>query len=129
MSGNTFRKRVKPENRVKSSGRSGRTIFSWIEEKLDVTKLLGEGVPVHLVPPVGFLALLALMYIWSNHRAENMVRKIEKAQQEVEDLRADVLTLEAAYMLGSMQSELAKKVADRGIKELEQPPIKIEIEE
>lgn len=92
-----------------------------------MTKILGEGVPVQLVPPVGFIVMLALIYIWSNHRAENMVRKIEKAQQEVEDLRADVTTLEAEYMLSSMQSELAKKVESQGIIELEQPPIKIEV--
>ncbi|HAH36675.1 MAG TPA: hypothetical protein DEQ87_19445 [Algoriphagus sp.] len=126
MSQNTFRKKLKSGNKPKSSG-SGKTIFSWIEEKLDVTKILGEGVPVQLVPPVGFIVMLALIYIWSNHRAENMVRKIEKAQQEVEDLRADVTTLEAEYMLSSMQSELAKKVESQGIIELEQPPIKIEV--
>lgn len=103
-------------------------MFSWMEEKLDITGILGEGVPVQLVPPVGFVALLALIYIWSNHRAENMVRKIEKAQTEVEDLRADVTTLEAEYMLSSMQSEVAKRVAAQGIFELNQPPIKIEVE-
>jgi hypothetical protein len=56
-----------------------------------------------------------------------MVRKIEKAQQELEDLRADVTTLEAEYMLSSMQSEVAKRVAAQGLEELNQPPIKIEV--
>ncbi|SHO61486.1 FtsL-like putative cell division protein [Algoriphagus zhangzhouensis] len=128
MSQNTFKKKLKSGNKPKSTG-PRKTIFSWIEEKLDITKVLGEGVPVQLVPPVGFIVLLALIYIWSNHRAENMVRKIEKAQQEVEDLRADVTTLEAEYMLSSMQSELAKKVANQGIIELNEPPIKIEVDE
>ncbi|WP_057939582.1 FtsL-like putative cell division protein [Algoriphagus resistens] len=126
MSNNTFRKKLKSGNKPKVGSR--KSIFSWIEEKLDITGVLGEGVPVQLVPPVGFVAFLALIYIWSNHRAENMVRKIEKAQQEVEDLRADVTTLEAEYMLSSMQSEVAKRVAEQGIVELNQPPIKIEVE-
>lgn len=126
MSQNTFKKKLKSGNKPK--GGSRKSIFAWMEERLDVTKILGEGVPVQLVPPVGFVTLLALIYIWSNHRAENMVRKIEKAQQEVEDLRADVTTLEAEYMLSSMQSEVAKKVAAQEIVELSQPPIKIEIE-
>lgn len=125
MSNNTFRKKLKSGNKPKVGSR--KSIFSWIEEKLDITGVLGEGVPVQLVPPVGFVALLALIYIWSNHRAENMVRKIEKAQQEVEDLRADVTTLEAEYMLSSMQSEVAKRVAEQGIVELNHPPIKIEV--
>ncbi|WP_100629159.1 FtsL-like putative cell division protein [Algoriphagus formosus] len=128
MSQNTFRKKLKSTNKSRTTG-TGRSIFSWIEEKLDVTRVLGEGVPVQLVPPIGFVALLALIYIWGNHRAENMVRKIEKVQQEVEDIRADVTTLEAEYMLSSMQSELAKKVATRGIVELDKPPVKIEVEE
>ena len=125
MSQNAFKTKLKAGNTAK--GRSGKSIFTWMEEKLDVTGILGEGVPVQLVPPIGFVALLALIYIWGNHRAENMVRKIEKAQQEVEDLRADVTTLEAEYMLSSMQSEVAKRVAAQGLEELNQPPIKIEV--
>jgi hypothetical protein len=128
MSQNTFRKKLVKGNASKSSGPK-KSMFSWIEEKLDVTAILGEGVPVQFVPPIGFVAFLALIYIWGNHRAENMVRKIEKAQQEVEDLRADVTTLEAEYMLSSMQSEVAKRIASQGIEELNQPPIKIEIKE
>ena len=125
MSQNTFKRKLKAGNSPK--GGPKKTIFTWIEEKLDVTGILGEGVPVQLVPPVGFLVLLALIYIYSNHRAENMVRKIEKAQQEVEDLRADVTTLEAEYMQSSMQSEVAKRAAQLEIYELNQPPIKIEV--
>ncbi|GAB3229223.1 hypothetical protein J0A67_13275 [Algoriphagus aestuariicola] len=126
MSQNTFKKKLKAGSAPKSG--AGKTVFTWIEEKLDVKGILGEGVPVQLVPPIGFLALLALIYIYSNHRAENMTRKIEKAQQEVEDLRADVTTLEAEYMQSSMQSEVAKRVAKLDIQELNQPPIKIEVE-
>lgn len=126
MSQNKFKKKLKKGNAPKGGPRG--TIFTWIEEKLNITPFIGEGVPVQLVPPVGFVALLALIYIWSNHRAENMVRKIEKAQQEVEDLRADVTTLEADYMLSSMQSEVAKRVAVQDIVELSEPPIKIEID-
>lgn len=125
MSRNTFKRKLKNGNNPKGSPR--KTIFAWMEEKFDVTGVLGEGVPVQLVPPVSFLVLLALIYIYSNHRAESMVRKIEKVQQEVEDLRADVTTLEAEYMQGRMQSEVAKRASLLNIQELNQPPIKIEI--
>ena len=125
MSQNTFKKKLKAGNSPKGGPR--KTIFTWMEEKLDVTRILGEGVPVQFVPPVAFLTVLALLYIYSNHRAENMVRKIEKAQQEVEDIRADVTTLEAEYMQSSMQSEVAKRVAKYELYELNQPPVKIEV--
>ena len=125
MSQNTFKKKLKEESSPK--GRSRKTIFSWMEEKLDVKKVLGEGVPVQLVPPVGFVALLALIYIYSNLRAENRIRQIDKAKQEVADLRADVTTLEAEYMKSSMQSEVSKRVAAIELYELNQPPVKIEL--
>jgi len=125
MSQNTFKNKLKEGSSPK--GRSGKTIFSWIEEKFDVKRILGEGVPVQLVPPVGFVALLALIYIYSNLRAENKIREIDKAKQEVADIRADVTTLEADYMKSSMQSEVSKRVAVLELYELNEPPVKIEL--
>ncbi|WP_194776538.1 FtsL-like putative cell division protein [Pararhodonellum marinum] len=125
MSTNTFKKKIKQKE--KSSSKKGWNPFVWIEEKLKVSELLGEGIPVNLVPPFLYAACLALMYIWSNHRAENTIRKIEKVQQEVEDLRADVTTLEAEYMLSSKQSEVARKIEPLGLFEIDQPPIKIKV--
>ena len=125
MSQNTFKNKLKEESSPK--GRSGKTIFSWIEEKFDVKRILGEGVPVQLVPPVGFVVLLALIYIYSNLRAENKIREIDKTKQEVADIRADVTTLEAEYMKSSMQSEVSKRMEALEIYELNQPPVKIEL--
>lgn len=82
---------------------------------------------MHFAPPFFYAALLALIYIWSNHRAENMIRKIEITQQELEDIRADVTTLEAEYMLSSKQSEVARKIAPLGIVEIDEPPVKIKM--
>jgi cell division protein FtsL len=122
MRQNTFRKRVKQKA---SKQRSGKNLFTLIEEKLNFNGILGDGIPVKFVPPFLYVALLALIYIWSNHRAENLIRKIEVLQREVEDMRADVTTLEAEYMLSSKQSEVAKKIAPLGIVEISEPPVKI----
>ncbi|EOZ99831.1 hypothetical protein A33Q_0512 [Indibacter alkaliphilus LW1] len=124
MRQNTFKKKIKKEN---SSKGVGKNLFTLIEEKLSMTGILGDGIPVKFVPPFLYVALLALIYIWSNHRAENMIRKIEVIQREVEDIRADVTTLEADYMLSSKQSEVAKKIAPLGIEEINEPPIKIKL--
>jgi len=99
-----------------------------MEQRLDVSGLLGEQVPVKLVPPFLYAAFLAMVYIWSNHQAENTIRKIDRMQQEVEDLRADVTTLEAEYMYASKQSEVARKIQPLGIVEIEEPPQKIVLE-
>jgi hypothetical protein len=50
-------------------------------------------------------------------------------ENEVEDLRADVTTLEAEYMFSSKQSEVAKNVKTLGLEESKQPPYKIVIDE
>lgn len=122
MAQNTFKKKLKP---IKPQRKSGLNPFQWIEQKINISGWLGDGVPVRLVPPLFYAAFLALIYIWSNHRAENTIRKIEGVQQEVEDIRADVTTLEAAYMFSSKQSEVAKKIMPLGIYEIEEPPLKI----
>lgn len=122
MKQNTFRKKVK-QGSTRSG--SGKNIFTLIEEKLNVKGILGDGIPVKFVPPFLYVALVALIYIWSNHRAENLIRKIEVVQREVEDLRADVTTLEAEYMLSSKQSEVARKIAPLGIVEISEPPVKV----
>jgi len=128
MEGNTFKKKIKRgSNEGRRSGKSGnsKNLFAIIEQKLKMSEWFGEGIPVKLVPPFLYAAFLALVYIWSNHKAESTIREIEKLQQEVEDLRADVTTLEAEYMFSSKQSEVAKKIKVLNIYEIEEPPIKI----
>lgn len=124
MSGNNFKSKLKKGSN-KSKGGGKKNLFTMIDEKINITGLIGEGIPVRLVPPFLYAATLALIYIWSNHRAENTIRKIERVQQEVEDLRADVTTLEADYMYSSKQSEVAKKIEILGIYEIDAPPTKI----
>lgn len=127
MAGNTFKKKVKGNPNRPRSG-EGKNLFSFIDKRVKISEWLGEGIPVKLVPPFLYAAFLALVYIWSNHKAENTIRQIEKLQQEVEDLRADVTTLEAEYMYSSKQSEVAKKIKVLNIYEIEEPPIKIKKE-
>nr|MBI1228688.1 hypothetical protein [Cytophagales bacterium] len=123
MGSNTFKEKV---SSGKSSSKVGRfNLFALLERKLAMTGLFGDGIPVHLVPPFLYAAFLALIYIWSNHQADNTIRRIEQLQQEVEDIRADVTTLEAAYMFAGKQSEVAKKIAPLGIEEIDEPPFKI----
>ncbi|GAB3645555.1 hypothetical protein GCM10028791_03900 [Echinicola sediminis] len=128
MEGNTFKKKMKRganENRHSGKPSNNKNLFGLIEQKLKMNDWFGEGIPVKLVPPFLYAALLALIYIWSNHKADSTIREIEKLQQEVEDLRADVTTLEAEYMFSSKQSEVAKKIQVLNIYEIEEPPIKI----
>ena len=127
MGVNTF-KNKKPIKSSRDQKKSRFNPFAFIEQKMDVSALVGENVPIKLVLPLLYASFLAMVYIWSNYKAENTIRKIDKLQQEVEDLRADVTTLEAEYMYASKQSEVAKKIQPLGIIEIEEPPQKIVLE-
>jgi phage shock protein A len=73
--------------------------------------------------------VLGIFYIGNSHYADKTIRKIDKLEQEVEDLRADYTTLKSEYMFASKQSEVAKRVKKLGLVESQEPPFKIVIEE
>jgi len=68
---------------------------------------------------------LGILYIGNGHYAENVIRRINTAQKQVQDLRADYHTLKADYMFDSKQSEVASKVKKSGLHESSEPPVKI----
>ena len=116
------------ENRFKIEGRDkpkGKGFFGWVSGWMKRDSTLEENFPVKYLPKVAFAVLLGLIYVWNSHYAERANRKINKLETEVEDLRADVTTLEADYMFSSKQSEVAKKVKALGLEESKEPPYKI----
>ncbi len=65
---------------------------------------------------VGFLAILALMYIFNAHYSEKKVRQIQAMEKEIKELRWQYTSLRAQVMFNSMQSEIAKEVEGIGLK-------------
>jgi hypothetical protein len=112
--------------KVRKNRNSGReSIFSWIQNAIQMDNLLVEGIPLKYIPQILFITFLTIFYIGNNHFAEKTTRKIEKLKTEVEELRADYTSLKANYMYSSKQSEVAQKVKDLGLEENETPPVKI----
>ena len=107
---------------------SGGGIFGLIS-KLKILGNLETGFPVKHLPKVVFVVALGIIYVWNSHYAEKANRNMKRLETEVEDLRADVTTLEADYMFSSKQSEVAKNVEKLGLEESKQPPYKIVIDE
>uniref|UniRef100_UPI004047F5BF FtsL-like putative cell division protein n=1 Tax=Roseivirga sp. TaxID=1964215 RepID=UPI004047F5BF len=103
-------------------------IFGLIS-KLKIFGNLETGLPVKYLPKVAFVVALGIIYVWNSHYAEKANRNMERLETEVEDLRADVTTLEADYMFSSKQSEVARNVEKLGLEESKQPPYKIVIDE
>lgn len=120
------------ENRFRVKGNdkpNGRGFFGYLSAKLKLGESWNSELPVKYLPKVVFTVLLTVFYVWNNHYAERSIRVIDKLEEEVEDLRADVTTLEATYMYSSKQSEVAKKVKPLGLVESMEPPTKIIVED
>lgn len=122
MAENRFR--VKENDKPQGNG-----FFGFLSAKLKLGQSWNSGLPVKYLPKVVFTVLIGVFYVWNNHYAERSVREIDKLEDEVEDLRADVTTLEANYMYSSKQSEVAKKVKALGLEESMEPPAKIIVED
>lgn len=114
--------RVKPP--AKASG-NGTSVFSGLEKRMKLESYFEEGFPVQYLPKILFVVFLSLVYISNSHYAERATRQIDRAQSEVEDLRADYTTLKSDVMFASKQSEVAKRVKSIGLKESLKPPFKI----
>ncbi len=80
------------------------------------------------IPFALLLAFLALIYIGNSYFAEKKIRKIEKMQRELKELRYEYISTKSEVMHATRQSELAKQLASKGIKESMVPPGKIKTE-
>jgi hypothetical protein len=114
--------RVKPAAKVSGNGKS---VFSGLEKRLKLESYFEEGFPVQYLPKILFVVLLSLIYISNTHYAEKTTRQIDRAQSEVEDLRADYTTLKSDVMFASKQSEVARRVKPLGLQESLTPPFKV----
>jgi Bacteriodetes cell division protein (FtsL-like) len=123
--------RIEPEkgnsSKVKTTG-EGKSFFSGIEKRMKLESYFDEGFPVQYLPKILFVMLVSLLYISNTHYAEKTTREINRAQSEVEDLRADFTTLKADVMFASKQSEVARRVKDMGLTESLRPPFKVVVE-
>ena len=79
------------------------------------------------MPFILFLAVLALVYIANSHLAEKKVRRINKLGKEIKELKWEYLNVKSELMFRSKMSEVSKAVEPLGLKELNNPPQKIEL--
>ncbi len=121
MASNTYK--------INKGKKTRKSLFSMLESKLRLESVFDGGLPSKYIPHTLFLTAIGIFYIGNNHWAEKTIRKIDKIQVEVEELRADYTSLKADYMFASKQSEVARKVKKSGLKESSTPPNKLILEE
>jgi hypothetical protein len=117
MATNTYQDQEKKEKK---------SLFSKLENMTRLDPACEDGVPVKFMPYSIYITLVGSFYIGNTHYAEKTSRKINKFQNEVEELRADYTTLKANFMKDSKQSEVAEKVKRLGLEESIVPPYRID---
>ncbi|HEY0273836.1 MAG TPA: FtsL-like putative cell division protein [Chitinophaga sp.] len=83
---------------------------------------------VQHTPYILFLSGLALLYIANTHLTEKKIWRINKLDKEIKELKWEYISLKSELMFNSKVSEVSQKVSDQGLKPLNTPPQKIEVE-
>lgn len=84
---------------------------------------------VHAMPFILFITGLIMFYIGNSYFAESTIRKIDKMQLELEEKRAEYISISSEVMRRSKPSEVAKAVEPMQIKEPLEPPKRIIVRE
>ena len=77
------------------------------------------------IPYLGYLTVLAIVYISNTYYAEKTFRQIETIKVELKELRFQYISSKSELMYYGKQTEIAKRVLSAGIKETTIPPFKI----
>ncbi|MEZ0487060.1 FtsL-like putative cell division protein [Fibrella aquatica] len=129
MALNTFKHQppVKPTRRKRKQNR----IALWINEVMGFDRLFGSdnAWPIRNINRILWVTFLLVLYIGLNHNAERLVRRIHRTRTDVDELRAQATTLEAALARNSKQSELSKRVLADSLLDSQSPPTKLIVSE
>jgi len=126
MATNTFRNRPAPTvlKRPRKAGLFDR-LNTWLTNRLS----LGNDLPTETLKRIVWLGVLCIFYIYIQHSYEGFIKKIEKSRNDMEEKRAAYISQKSRYMFASKQSEIAKKLTDKGLEENITPPNKIVAQE
>ncbi len=96
-------------------------VSRFFSSMLDGTILTREKVE-GLLPFFLFLTLLAIVLIFNTYYAEKKARKLEHLRNEIVELRVRYITTKSELMYITNQSEVARRLRDRGFVESTVPP-------
>ena len=93
--------------------------------------LFSEKIILGNLPFILLLATLGAIYIANRFHAEKVIRKTDILLEEVKELRAEAMATTSELMYISKQSQVTRLVNQRGLelKELKDPPYKLEVKE
>ena len=90
-------------------------------------RLLTQDAVIKHLPFLLFVAFIGLVYIANGYLAESSVRKINRTQQEIKELRSEQISMKSELNNTIIESELMKIIQQRnmGLDESYDPPKKI----
>lgn len=125
MAKNTFRQ---PERIVKPKRKRREfQLATWLNNLIPLDRLFGEdnAWPIHHIGRIFWVTALLILYIGLNHNAERLVRRIQRAQRQVSELRSQATVLQADFDKSGKQSEISRRVAPLGLSDSQTPPHKL----
>jgi len=80
---------------------------------------------IRQLPFLLFIAVLGIVYIANSFYSEKNIRRTDKLQHELKELRYEYISTKSQLMQMQRQSQIAKMLKKKGINESLVPPIKI----
>ncbi len=98
------------------------SLKNWISGRLLIEESFRKQIPF-----IVFIAFLGFLYIGNRYHAEKLTRKVSQLQQELDELRAESITVASELMFFSRQSQVQKRINEYGLglKEATEPPRRI----
>jgi hypothetical protein len=91
---------------------------------LDGSFMAKENV-ADMLPFLLFISLIGIFYISIRYYSEKNVFRMNAISNELKELRSEYISTKSELMFKSKQSEVAKAIAETGLKESVVPPKKI----
>ncbi|MDR2556860.1 MAG: hypothetical protein LBC49_04020 [Bacteroidales bacterium] len=100
--------------------RDKKKINSWLDGSVVIKDIFQKNRVLLVI-----IFFMSLFLIWNNHYTESTVRKINKYNREIEELRYTHLSTTNELTSISRPSSVARILKETGIKESKTPPTKI----
>lgn len=89
---------------------------------------LGDERITRLLPFASYVTILALGSIYSAHSADRKVHRINELEVQVDELESEYLDTKAKLMQLGLESKVAERVEELGLKTPEHPPVVLTVE-
>jgi len=115
----------KTETSVEEKPKEKSKLTGAFQKVADFDFFISREMMMKQIPFAFFIVMLLLIHIWNAHHTEKIIRKTDKLNREIKELRSEYISILSELMSESKQSSVAKKLDTLGIKELTAPPFKI----